>query len=67
MENQVYKDQGYEIHHVNYGGRYGGDDTVCQVQSYGQEIAHCTWHPGSNTPNPHGSCPYRGQYHCLDK
>jgi hypothetical protein len=67
MDRQTYQDGEYEITHVNYNGRYGGDDTVCQVQRYGVEVAHCTWHPGSSVPNRHGSCPYRNGTRCLDK
>jgi len=66
MEQQTFYDDGYEINHVNYKGRYEGDDAVCQVKRHGLEVAHCTWHPGSET-NRHGNCPYRGRKHCLDK
>ena len=67
MAQQTYSDGGYVINHSNYPGRYGGDDTVCQVKQYGVEIAHCTWHPGNPAPNRHGSCPYRNGTHCLDR
>jgi hypothetical protein len=68
MNKQTYYDCGYEINHVNYSGRYGGDDLICQIKRIsGAEIAHCTWHPGSRTPNRHGSCPYQGRSHCLEK
>jgi len=67
MDVQTFIDGGYEINHSNYSGNYGGDDTVCQVKRYNNEIAHCTWHPGKPEPHRHGSCPYRGGVHCLDR
>jgi len=38
MDKQTFHDGEYEITHVNYSGRYGGDDIVCQVQRHGVEV-----------------------------
>jgi hypothetical protein len=67
MDRQTYRDGEYEVYHVTYSGNYGGDDIVCQVQRYGVEVGHCTWHPNSSVPNRHMNCPYRNGTHCLDK
>ena len=68
MDQQTFYDGEFEINHVNYNGRYGGDDLVCQVKRINSiEIAHCTWHPRSIMPNRHGICPYSGRKHCLEK
>lgn len=66
MNKETYYDGDYEINQVNYGGKYGGDDTVCQVKKFGKEVGHCTWHPGCDVQR-HGDCPYYLKEYCLDK